>query len=144
MIKVYPYLTFAGALPFIFCAICLTSDLNVIPVLGDIKKILSLYGLVIASFIAGAHWGQHLYINDGQWCRLLAIISNIMAVLLWLGFLLLSFKMLLAVLVAAFIIYLIIDYRLFQNNFITFNYFQTRIIVTCIVITSLIFSGTAS
>ncbi|WP_438994033.1 DUF3429 domain-containing protein [Pseudemcibacter sp.] len=144
MIKLYPYLSYAGTLPFIFCATCLISGVNIIPILGDTEKVLSVYGLIIASFIAGAHWAQHLNVNDCIWSRSLAILSNTIAVLLWFGFLLLSFKILLGILAAVFIMLIIIDYRLFQMDIITLHYFQTRIFVTCIVITSFIISGISS
>ena len=144
MIKLYPFLTYAGTLPFIFCATCLISGVDVIPILGDTEKVLSVYGLVIASFIAGAHWGQHIIVNDGLWSQSLAILSNAIAVLLWFGFLLLSFKILWSIFAAAFIVLLIIDYRLFQMDVITLHYFQTRILVSCIVINSFIITGIAS
>ena len=144
MKKIFPYLTYAGAIPFIFCAVCLGADIQELPFLGSVKKILSVYGLVISSFLAGAHWGQHLYINKHPWSRSLPILSNTIAVLLWFGFLVLTFKMLMAMFVAAFIVLLIIDRRLFQMDLITRHYFRTRFFVSAIVIMSLIISGIIS
>lgn len=144
MKKIFPYLTYAGAIPFVFCAASLSLDIQDFPLLGPIERILSIYGLVISSFLAGAHWGQHLHINKSQWVRFLPIFSNVIAVLLWLGFLVLSFKMQMAMFVTAFVVLLIIDHRLFQMDIITRHYFQTRFIVTAIVIVSLIISGIVS
>ena len=144
MKKIFPYLTYAGAIPFVFCAVSLSFDIQILPLLGSIERILSVYGLVISSFLAGAHWGQHLHINKSQWVRFLPIFSNVIAVLLWLGFLVLSFKMQMAIFIAAFVVLLIIDHRLFQMDIITRHYFQTRFIVTAIVIVSLIISGIVS
>jgi hypothetical protein len=144
MKKIFPYLTYAGAIPFIFCAVCLYLDIQDLPLFGSIERILGIYGLVISSFLAGAHWGQHLHINKSQWVRFLPIFSNTIAVLLWIGFLVLSFKMLMAMFVAAFFVLLIIDYRLFHMDVITRHYFKTRVFVSAIVITSLIISGIAS
>lgn len=144
MKKNFSYLTYAGAIPFVFCAVCLGFEIHQVPVLGSVKTILSIYGLVISSFLAGAHWGQHLHINKSQWVRFLPIFSNVIAVLLWLGFLVLSFKMQMAIFIAAFVVLLIIDHRLFQMDIITRHYFQTRFIVTAIVIVSLIISGIVS
>ncbi|MCH2038048.1 MAG: DUF3429 domain-containing protein [Rickettsiales bacterium] len=141
MKKIFPYLTYAGAIPFIFCAVCFSFDIQSLSLLGSIERILSIYGLVISSFLAGAHWGQHLHINKSQWFRFLPIFSNVIAVLLWLGFLVLSFKMQMAIFIAAFVVLLIIDHRLFQMDIITRHYFQTRFFVSSIVITSLIISG---
>lgn len=144
MKKIFPYLTYAGAIPFVFCAACLSFDTQSLPLLGSIERILSVYGLVISSFLAGAHWGQNLHINKSQWVRFLSIFSNVIAVLLWLGFLVLSFKMQMAMFIAAFVVLLIIDHRLFQMDVITRHYFQTRFFVTAIVIVSLIISGIVS
>ena len=132
MSKILPYLTYAGSIPFIFCAVCLISGIQQIPLLGSIEKVLSIYGLVISSFLAGAHWGQHLYIQ-GFWYRVLPILSNIAAILLLFGFLMFSFKILMIMFVAAFVILLMIDHRLFQTALITRQYFQTRLLVSVIV-----------
>lgn len=144
MKKISLYLTYAGAIPFIFCAVCLYLDIQDLPLLGPIERILGIYGLVISSFLAGIHWGQHLHINKSQWVRFLPIFSNVIVVLLWLGFLVLSFKMQMAMFIAAFVVLLIIDNRLFQLEIITRHYFQTRFFVSAIVITSLIISGIVS
>ena len=144
MKKIFPYLTYAGAIPFVFCAVCLSFDIQSLPLLGSIERILSIYGLVISSFLAGAHWGQHLHMNKSQWVRFLPIFSNVIAVLLWLGFLVLSFKMQMVMFATAFVVLIIIDHRLFQMDIITRHYFQTRFIVTASVIVSLIISGIVS
>lgn len=144
MKKIPTYLTYFGAIPFVFCAVYLGFKIDQIGVLGSAKTILSLYGLVIASFLAGSHWGQHLHINKSQWVRFLPIFSNVIAVLLWLGFLVISFKMQMAMFVTAFVVLLMIDHRLFQLDIITRHYFQTRFIVSAIVIISLIISGIVS
>lgn len=141
MKKIFPYLAYAGAVPCILCAACLNVDIQEIPLLGSVERILSVYGLVIASFLAGTHWGQHLHISKSLWSYSLPILSNIIAVLLWFGFLVLSFKMQMAMFVIAFVVLLIIDHRLFQIDLITHHYFQTRFFVSAIVIISFIISG---
>lgn len=143
MQRVYPYLSYAGTIPFIFCAFCLILDIRQLPLFGSVEKILSVYALVISSFLAGAHWGQHLQIQ-GTWSHTLPILSNITAVLLWSGFLILSFKAMIAMFIAAFVILLIIDKLLFQSDLITRQYFQTRCFVSAIVILTLIISGSVS
>lgn len=144
MKRIFPYLTYGGAIPFVFCAGCLVFGIQQFPLIGSVEKTLTVYGLIISTFLAGAHWGQHLYINEGPWARALPIFSNIITVLLWIGFLILSFKMIIAMLVAAFVILLIIDHRLFLIDLITHHYFQTRLFVSSIVIVSLIISGVFS
>lgn len=143
MKNLYSYLASAGVLPFVFCAILLITDVQQLPLLGSVQTIFSVYTLVILSFLAGAHWGQHLHIQ-GPWNRALAILSNIVAVFLWFGFLILSFKFLIVMFVSAFVILLLIDHRLYKIDMITFQYFQTRFIISTIVIISLLVSGIAS
>ncbi len=138
---IFPYLTYAGAVPFVLCALCLSFHIQSLPLLGSIERILSIYGLVISSFLAGAHWGQHLHLNKSQWGRFLPIFSNLIAVLLWLGFLGLGFKMQMVMFATAFVVLIIVDHRLFQMGIITRHYFQTRLIVTASVIVSLIISA---
>ncbi len=143
MKNLYSYLAGAGVIPFVLCAILLSSDVQQLPLLGSVPKIISVYGLVIVCFLAGAHWGQHLHIQ-GIWNHVLPISSNIIAVLLWFGFLILSFTALTVMFLAAFVIFLLIDYRLYQIGMITYQYFRTRFIVSIIVILSLNISGIAS
>ncbi len=143
MKKLYPYLAYAGTLPFIACASYLLFNKVQFPILGSIEKVLSVYALVIASFLAGAHWGQHLHL-DGKWSRILPISSNIIVVTLWLAFLMLPFKILLSLFIAAFFLLLLIDYYLFKKNVITLSYFKTRCYATAIVILTLIISRIAS
>ena len=55
MKKPSPYLTFAGTIPFIACAVLITLGVDSLSVLGKTSHILASYGLVIATFMAGAH-----------------------------------------------------------------------------------------
>ncbi|MFT6908299.1 MAG: hypothetical protein ACJAS1_004996 [Oleiphilaceae bacterium] len=64
--------------------------------------------------------------------------------MLWLAFLVLSFKFLIIAFVAAFVILLLIDLKLLQDDLISHQYFHTRSSVTAIVILSLIISGIMS
>lgn len=144
MNKIFIYLTYAGAIPFILCAFYLSFNIKELPFLGSVDKILSLYGLVISTFLAGSHWGQHLHLNKGLWDRFLPISSNIITVFLWFSFIVFSFKTLLLILVISFIILLFIDYQLLKSDLITNYYFRTRFFVSVIVIISLIISGLMS
>ena len=137
MKEIYPYLTYAGAIPFVAGALCLIFGIEQLPGLGSVSNALSVYALVIASFLAGAHWGQHLQAS-AAWRLALAILSNIIAVLLWLGFVLLSFQALLLAFISAFVALLAIDQRLLQSQLISKQYWQTRYRVSAIVIIALI------
>jgi hypothetical protein len=144
MKSVFPYLIYAGAIPFILCALLLGTDIQEIPELGSVKSILSVYGLVIASFLTGSHWGQCLQLQANQQGIFFLVLSNLIALFICLSFLILSFKALMAALIASFILLLAIDYRIFQLQLITAHYFQIRCLVSAAVIISLIISGVVS
>ncbi len=139
MKKLYLYLTYAGALPFIICAFCLAFEIRFIPLLGATEQVLSVYTLIIATFIAGNHWGQHLYMKN-KWQYYLPISSNVIVITLWFGFLVLSLKPLITAFVVAFLVLLVIDQRLCRLNLITRQYFQMRCFATAIVISTLVIS----
>lgn len=142
MKKPSPYLTFAGTIPFIACAVFITMGIDAIRILGTTAHVLSVYGLVIASFMAGAHWGNHLNLTDNNpWAVKLPVFSNIIALGLWLGFLSLSTVGFIWLLVIGFISLLMIDYTLHRVNIINHEYFKVRKYVTLIVIVALIISA---
>ena len=142
MKKPSPYLTFAGTIPFIACAFLLMIDVVTVPILGSVANILSAYGLVIASFMAGAHWGNHLSLaDDNKWAVRLPLYSNVIALGLWLGFLSLSVSSFIWLLVIGFISLLVIDYSLHRAQIISHTYFQVRKYVTTIVVISLVIAA---
>ena len=133
----YCYLAYAGALPFVFAVGCLLLGVQSLPWLGSVTHLLSFYGLVIASFMAGAHWGQHLAMPAVQG-RSLALSSNLMAVMLWLSMVFtLPIALLLLMLMVVFVLLLLIDYRLYHHKIISMVYLRTRGVVTAIVVTNL-------
>ena len=142
MKKPSPYLTFAGAIPFVACAFLLMIDVVTVPILGSVVDILSAYGLVIASFMAGAHWGNHLDLaDDNKWAIRLPLYSNVIALGLWLGFLILSPSSFIWLLVIGFISLLVIDYSLHRAQIISHAYFKVRQYVTAIVVISLVIAA---
>ena len=105
------------------------------------EYILAVYGLVIATFMAGAQWGNHLTLaDDNPWALRLPILSNIITLILWFGFLGLSTVAFIWLLILGFVSLLIIDYGLNQANIITTSYFKVRKYVTLIVVIALIVS----
>jgi len=142
MKKPSPYLTFAGAIPFVACAFLLIIDVVTVPILGSVVDILSAYGLVIGSFMAGAHWGNHLNLaNDNKWAIRLPLYSNVIALSLWLGFLILSASSFIWLLVVGFTSLLVIDYSLHRAQIISRTYFKVRQYVTAIVVISLVIAA---
>lgn len=139
MKKIYPYLTYAGALPFIICAFLINADIEALGFLGETKHILAVYGLVIATFMAGSHWGQHLSLQK-PWDLYLPVSSNVITVLLWVIFLVTSFDVFLLALVVTFILQLVIDFYLYRDDVIDCDYFKTRLVTTTVVVLSLCIS----
>ena len=139
MTKPSPYLTFAGTLPFIACAALITFGVDAIRVLGRTEEVLTVYGLVIATFMAGAQWGNHLSLaEDNSWAIRLPIVSNVFALVLWFGFLTLAAADFIWLLIFNFISLFIIDYGLYQAQIINAKYFTVRKYVTLIVVIALI------
>lgn len=133
-------LTYSGILPFLFITLLLAFHVRFIPLLGNTTTIISAYTLIIATFLAGAHWGQHLERNN-PWSLYLPVASNVNAVVLWLCYLTLPFTYLCFIFCASFAVLLYIDRTLFHAGLINDHYFQTRCIVTSIVIVLLLLSA---
>lgn len=136
-------MTYAGALPFIACALMLYSGINHVSLLGPVNEIVAVYALVIISFIAGVHLGTYLFYNT-KTPKPLFIISNIVAAIAWMSLLFASPGNATLILVGAFIYLLGVDFLLKQERFISPTYFATRFIVTAISAGSLLFAFSIS
>ena len=143
MRKITTLLTLSGTIPFALLSLCLGLKLYDLPMLGSVKQWLATYAVVIASFLAGTHWGQHLHIK-GFWQNGLPILSNIIALLIWPSSVLLSFKFLMLSLSCIFSILLCVDAELYKNNFVTRSYFNLRCFVSLVTVSTLVFSGYVS
>ena len=141
MTKPSPYLTFAGTIPFIACAVLITVGIDSIRFLGATADVLVAYGIVIATFMAGAQWGNHLSLADNHsWAVKLPIFSNVIALAVWLGFLVLSTTAFIWLLIVSFIGLLVIDYGIYHAQIISADYFSVRKYVTFIVVIALMVS----
>lgn len=135
--KLYMWLAYSGALPFVFCAALMALGHRHIALAGELPTIINTYSLVIIVFMSGIYWG--LYFNGQIYQKIyLLIISNIITILSWLAFLFIGMPIVLLFYSVMFLILLIIDYKLLEENVITQNYFKTRMTVTAIVIASLL------
>ena len=139
MNKLFQLLALAGTIPFIFCSLLLIAGIQSLPLVGPVDHMLSTYGLVISAFMAGSHWGQHLNLNN-EWKFYLPLFSNLAAVALWLGFIILSSQQFLVALIFIFAVLLLVDNKLFRAAIITVQYYRTRRLVTSIVVASLMIS----
>ena len=141
MTKLNKYLAYAGTLPFIVCALLLIFNINLLFDINTLKMILSSYGLIIISFMAGSHWGEHLHIQAESWGLSLPILSNVIALAAWFSWLILVFRGVLLVYIGLFLALMVVDYYLHQQHLISHAYYRTRCIVTAIVIATLMIMG---
>lgn len=125
-------LTYAGVLPFL-CAV-------VIPIIRpdflslDYDCIILTYGAVIASFIAGTHWGIYV-LKDTR--DNLFIHSNIAALLAWLA-VVVGMSISAGLLAACFVYLLFVDKRLAAAGVLEAWYMRMRTIASMAVILALV------
>jgi hypothetical protein len=129
-----------GALPFVATTLLMSMGIHTIPFVGSLFSAISVYALIIASFMAGSHWGQQLGFS-GKWRFKLQVITNIQAVCLWLAYVWLGNSWFLLVLITSFLVSLWLDQQLKQAQLIEAAYWQTRLKVTIIVVLSLVIIG---
>lgn len=141
--NLYILVTYAGALPFVACAIMLYSGIDTLEGLGSVSNISAILALIIVSFIAGIHLGTYILYRT-QTPKPLFIISNVLALTAWLALLIANLKVAISILIFAFIYLLIVDYFLKRELFISKNYFNTRLIVTLITTGSLLITSFAA
>jgi hypothetical protein len=128
-------LAFAGALPFVTCAVLLWAGHVSFPVLGAVSNIAASYGLLILAFMAGVQWGQRL--SGVETSLNLFLISNAVALAAWFAYLLLSPKLFFASLAVLFAVVLMIDKRLAAEGHLSPDYIRTRTAVSALVVMSL-------
>lgn len=133
------WLPYAGALPFLCCALLLVAGIDSLPMLGSVYQVLTVYALVIATFMAGSYWGIHLSL--GRQGMNLAVVSNILAIVLWFVFLSLGGYWLLFFCAIFFLLLLCIDFKLAREGLLTQTYWKTRKIVSAVVASSLVVAG---
>ena len=145
MNKQYIYIlaTYAGALPFVACAIMLYSGINELSLLGSIDKIVAICGLILVSFIAGIHLGTYL-LYETKTHKSLLIVSNVLAVIAWCAVMFATIQFAIAIITAVFGYLLVVDFLLKREKIISANYFITRFIVTLISAATLLVTASAS
>ena len=139
----YILVTYAGALPFVACAVMLYSGINEVSVLGSVDRIAAICGLIIISFLAGVHLGTYLLYNTRTHKSLL-LISNLFAIIAWLAVMFAPIQLSIITLTIVFGYLLLVDYSLKREKFISLNYFSTRLIVTSVSAIALLFTASAS
>ena len=141
--NLYILVTYAGAVPFIACAMMLYSGIDTINGVGSVSNISAVFALIVVSFIAGLHLGTYLMYRT-QTPKALFIISNVIAVIAWASLLFADLTTAILILIFAFAYLLLVDYLLRRELFISKGYFNTRLIVTLISTGALLITSSAS
>ncbi len=130
-------LTCFGVVPFLIVISLVVGGVTALPVVGPSYHVLVSYGLVIAVFLAGSHWGQQFSVPE-PWPILLALSSNVVTLVVWFGYLALSAYHFIFLLSLNFLALLLIDYLLYRIGCIERFYYLTRCIITSLVILTLV------
>ena len=134
--RLYTLLTYAGALPFIACALLPLFGFEELPNVGRFDHIAEVYGLAIASFVAGSHWGTYLYNREISPANLF-LTSNLVVLAAFFAFLLTGTLLTIFTLMLSFAYLLFVDLSLKRADLTTDYYYSMRLRVTLIVLASL-------
>ncbi len=130
-------LTYAGALPFLACALLPYAGIRDIPLLGSVEQALVSYGLAIASFMAGTLWAARLREPAGNAPPWL-LLSNAFVLAAWISALAAPAFVALAVQALVFLFLLWADSRLFAVGLIGRDYWVLRQRISAIVVLALL------
>lgn len=132
----YALLAYAGALPFIACAVLALSGVARVPHVASVAGIAASYGLLIVAFMAGTHWGIAQRLPGGA-PAIILLASNGITLLAWAAFLLAPVRSGLVVLTAAFAVLYLVDRNLHRRGGIEAGYLTVRRNVTLMVVAAL-------
>ncbi len=141
--KLYQALTYAGAIPFLACAVAPYVGMHSLGPFGEWQDILVLYGVAIASFLAGTHWAFGLGEPRGKGSTVL-VVSNAIVLAVWIAALVATFPVALGVQFLAFVVLLFIDRSVATAGKTTAGYFRMRLRITAIVLAALIIGISAT
>lgn len=134
--NLYTSLAFAGATPFLACALLPLIGIDFIAPIGRLESVASSYGLAIICFLAGSHWAMYLLRRDEIRINLF-ISSNVVFLFVWFAFVITELAWVLGAQLVAFIVLLLIDHRLLRTDVISADYFRVRSIATALAVISL-------
>ena len=132
------FLASFGALPFLACSAAIVFlDNPTMGPFGTAQNVLSSYSLLIVSFMAGILWGVYL-IRSNEISLNLLLISNVIAVVAWAGFILLPIRLVLLCHAVLFLLLLYIDRDAVKAGVLTEAYLKIRYGVSGVVVASLL------
>jgi hypothetical protein len=135
LVRVFTYL---GAVPFLGAAVLLLSGVKELPYLGSVEPLLYSYAALIASFVAGSHWGQLIRCDSKDYTVLLASVAVVLV--LWMLPSLTNRSIYPACLVGIYLLLWGLDYLLLRGNQQERAYFNLRTSITTVVVLSLLAS----
>lgn len=129
-------LTYLGAIPFLVAALCSLLGVNELPYLGATQPLLFSYATLIASFMAGTHWGYVVRSNSTFNLILFASVITVLILwILWSSSRTVTYPLFL---VPIYLLLLGLDYLLLKYNYEERFYFKMRTGITSLVILSLL------
>lgn len=134
--RVYKTLTYAGAIPFVACALLPFAGITSLGPFGEWSDVIVTYGLAIASFLAGTHWAFELA-RPGTYAVSLFVMSNAVVLAVWIAALVAPVDVALGVQFIAFLVLLRVDRAVAQSGGTPPEYLATRQRITLIVMAAL-------
>ncbi|MDW3094674.1 MAG: DUF3429 domain-containing protein [Gammaproteobacteria bacterium] len=131
------WLAYLGVIPFVIGVTLISFGYQQFFLINDLAFMVSSYGLVIVVFMSGIHWGNYLSDEKSHSLNLL-IASNLITLISWFAFLLISTELTLLIYCITFSALLYIDAKLLSLQVISKRYFKVRCVVTLIVVISLL------
>lgn len=136
----YAWLAWAGVLPFAACAALSLAGIERVPQVASVAGIAASYGLLIAAFMAGTHWGVALRLPGGP-PAIVLVASNAVALAAWFAFLLAPLRAGLLVLAFAFVVLYLVDRNLAGRDGVGAAYLALRRNVTAVVVAALLLTA---
>lgn len=134
---VHSMLTIFGMVPFIGGTLLLYGNITTWPHGVQVAETMNVYGVLIVSFLAGSHWGMTLS-PDGAKHLYAAICSNIVVVLLWLSYSVLSIPAMLVLESMALGILLVQERATWEIHSMPAGYASMRVVITILVMVLLL------
>jgi hypothetical protein len=128
-------LTGLGAVPLVVGGLLVVTQTNPDFLPAASALVLHVYAAIVASFVAGMHWGIHFCKRTHDSVYLL---SCFCALLLWLSFIWFGAALGFALVLVSFVLLWIVESRLSQQRVTTAWFWQLRNLVSAITVVSLL------
>lgn len=135
--RTYSMLTMAGATPFVACALLPLAGIESVPPIGDLDRLVAVYGLAIVSFLTGIHWATQIYEQQSSPFNLL-LASNAVFLFTWFAFVAGSLEFALGAQLISLLVLLGIDRWLYTSGVISRHYLGVRTAATSLAALSLL------